>query len=156
MWQHNSQICSLLPNPIFSINQFRLPFILTLYFQKVSLIVFSHLILHLVEWKSLLFSAAHFCFLLFTTVTICNLPKLVLEARPEGGRGRGRPRVEWEEYVEGLVRKRGRKLPEVRRLAQNRKECRKWFVVGTWRLTVKWNDEGEKRFNTVAAFQNSN
>jgi hypothetical protein len=30
--------------------------------------------------------------------------KLVLQARPEGGRGRGRgrgrPRVEWEEYVE--------------------------------------------------------
>jgi hypothetical protein len=33
-------------------------------------------------------------------------PKLVLEARPGGGRGRGRPRVEWEEYVEGLARKR--------------------------------------------------
>jgi hypothetical protein len=27
-------------------------------------------------------------------------PKLVLEARPDGGRGRGRPRLEWEEYVE--------------------------------------------------------
>jgi hypothetical protein len=26
--------------------------------------------------------------------------KLVLEAGPEGGRGRGRPRLEWEEYVE--------------------------------------------------------
>jgi hypothetical protein len=46
----------------------------------------------------------------------------VLEARPEGGRGRGRPRLEWEEYVEGLVRKRGRKLPEVKRLAPDRKE----------------------------------
>jgi hypothetical protein len=31
-------------------------------------------------------------------------PKLVLEARQEGGRGKGRPR----EYVEGLARKRGR------------------------------------------------
>jgi hypothetical protein len=41
-------------------------------------------------------------------------PKLVLEARPEGGRGKGRPRVEWEEYLEGLARKRGRKLPEMR------------------------------------------
>jgi hypothetical protein len=44
-------------------------------------------------------------------------PKLVLEARPEGGRGKGRPRVEWEEYVEGVACKRGRKLPEVKGLA---------------------------------------
>jgi hypothetical protein len=54
--------------------------------------------------------------------------KLVLEARPEGGRGKGRPRVEWEEYVEGLARKRVRKLSEVRRLAQDRNECRKWLL----------------------------
>jgi hypothetical protein len=48
-------------------------------------------------------------------------PKLVLEARPEVGRGRGRPRLKWEEYVERLAPKRGRKLPEVKRLAQDRK-----------------------------------
>jgi hypothetical protein len=46
--------------------------------------------------------------------------------RPEGGRGR--PRVEWEEYVEGLARKRERKLPEVKRLAQLRDEYRKWLL----------------------------
>jgi hypothetical protein len=51
-------------------------------------------------------------------------PKLVLEARPGGGRGKGRPRLEWEEYVEGLARKRGRNLPKVRRLAQDRDEYR--------------------------------
>jgi hypothetical protein len=56
-------------------------------------------------------------------------PKLVLNARPEGGRGRGRPRLEWEEYVKGLARKRGRKLPEVKRLAKNRKEYRKWLLL---------------------------
>jgi hypothetical protein len=55
-------------------------------------------------------------------------PKLVLEARPKRGRGRGRPRLEWEEYVEGLEHKRGRKLPEVKRQAQNRKEHRKWLL----------------------------
>jgi hypothetical protein len=57
-------------------------------------------------------------------------PKLVLEARPEGGRGRGRgrPRVKWEEYVERLACKRGGKSEEVKRLAQNRKEYRKWLL----------------------------
>jgi hypothetical protein len=44
------------------------------------------------------------------------------------GRGKGRPRVEWEEYVEGLARKRGRRLPEVRRLAQDRDDYRKWML----------------------------
>jgi hypothetical protein len=62
--------------------------------------------------------------------SVFNISKLVLEARPEGGRGRGRgrPRLEWEEYVERLACKRGRKLPEVKRLAQNRKEYRKWLL----------------------------
>jgi hypothetical protein len=55
-------------------------------------------------------------------------PKLVLEARPGGGRGRGRPRVEWEEYVERLECKRGRQLPEVKGLAQDKKEYRKWLL----------------------------
>jgi hypothetical protein len=54
-------------------------------------------------------------------------PKLVMEARPEGERGR--PRLEWEEYVERLACKRGRKLPEVKRLVQNRKEYRKWLLL---------------------------
>jgi hypothetical protein len=51
--------------------------------------------------------------------------KSLLEARPEGGRGKGRRRVDWEEYVEGLARKSGRRVPEVRRLAQDRDEYRK-------------------------------
>jgi hypothetical protein len=52
----------------------------------------------------------------------------VLEERPEGGRGKGRPRVEWEEYVEGLARKRGRNLSDVRRLAQDWDGYRKWLL----------------------------
>ena len=55
-------------------------------------------------------------------------PKLVLEATPEGGRGSSRPTLEWEEYVERLASKRGRKLPEMKRLAQNRKEWRTWLL----------------------------
>jgi hypothetical protein len=55
-------------------------------------------------------------------------PKSVLEARPEGERGKGRPRVEWEEYVEGLARKRGRNLPEARRLVHDRGEYRKCLL----------------------------
>jgi hypothetical protein len=52
--------------------------------------------------------------------------RMDLERRPEGGRGR--PRLEWEEYVERLACKRGRKLPEVKRLAQDRKEYRKLLL----------------------------
>jgi hypothetical protein len=33
-----------------------------------------------------------------------------------------RPRLEWEEYVQGLARTGGRKLPEVKIMAQNRRE----------------------------------
>jgi hypothetical protein len=39
----------------------------------------------------------------------------------------GRTRVEWEEYVEGLTRKRGINLAEVRRFAQDRDEYTRWF-----------------------------
>ena len=56
-------------------------------------------------------------------------PKLVMEATPGGGRERGRPRLEREEYVEGLARKRGRNLPEVKQLALDRKEYRKWLLL---------------------------
>jgi hypothetical protein len=53
-------------------------------------------------------------------------PELVLESSREGGRGR--PRLDWEEYVETLACKRRRKLSEMKRLAQNRKEYRKWLL----------------------------
>jgi hypothetical protein len=42
---------------------------------------------------------------------------------------KSRPRLEMEEYVEGLARKRGRKLPEVKRLAQDWKEYRKGLLL---------------------------
>ena len=55
-------------------------------------------------------------------------PREVMEARPEGRRGRGRPRLEWEGYVERLAARRGLSMNDVKRLAQNRREYRKWLV----------------------------
>ena len=55
-------------------------------------------------------------------------PREVMEARPEGRRGRGRPRLEWEGYVERLAARRGLSMNDVKRLAQNRREFRKWLV----------------------------
>ena len=59
---------------------------------------------------------------------LARRPKLVLEARPEEKSGKGRSRLKWEEYVEGLARKKESRLPEVRRLAQDRDEYRKWLL----------------------------
>jgi hypothetical protein len=78
-------------------------------------------------------------------------PKLVLRARGEGGRGRGRPRLEWEEYVERMTLRRGRKLPDVKRLAQDRKEYGNiMVVVGIRRLTAKGNEEEKDKAMRLA------
>lgn len=53
-------------------------------------------------------------------------PRRILEARPEGTRGRGRPRVTWEQTLERRVEQRGKNLREVKRLAVNRDSFRKW------------------------------
>ena len=55
-----------------------------------------------------------------------RIPKRVLEARSLGTRGKGRPRIGWEEYVEGLCTKRGKTKANIKKLAQDRKEFKKW------------------------------
>ena len=55
-----------------------------------------------------------------------RLPRKMLEVRSLGTRGKGRPRIEWEEYVEGLCTARGKTKKDIKRLALERKEFRKW------------------------------
>ena len=53
--------------------------------------------------------------------------KQVFEARTEERRRRGRPKKEWEQYVNEVARKRGKEIQEVRKLAQDRKQFSKWI-----------------------------
>ena len=55
-----------------------------------------------------------------------RIPRKVYEARTEGTRGRGRPRLEWERYITEIAREKGKSLHEVKKLSKNRKEYRKW------------------------------
>ena len=53
--------------------------------------------------------------------------KQVFEARTEERRRRGRPKKEWEQYVNEVARKRGKEIQAVRRLGQVRKQFSKWI-----------------------------
>ena len=44
----------------------------------------------------------------------------------DGRRRRGRPRIEWEQYVNDVVRRRGKDTLEIRRMASGRGGYRKW------------------------------
>ena len=61
-----------------------------------------------------------------TRMDSSRLPKRVMEARPYGNRGKGRPRVEWEDHVKKLCEERGKSLTEARRSAMDRKKFRHW------------------------------
>ncbi|KAJ4439765.1 hypothetical protein ANN_07893 [Periplaneta americana] len=52
--------------------------------------------------------------------------KEVFESRVEGKRRRGRPRIEWEQYVNDMVRRRGKEIRKIRRLALDRERYKKW------------------------------
>jgi hypothetical protein len=57
--------------------------------------------------------------------------KEVVEARREGKRRRGRPRTNWQGYLEGLGRERGKTMRDMKRLAESRTEWRRWTEAGT-------------------------
>lgn len=56
-----------------------------------------------------------------------RIPRKVFEARREGKRGRGRPRLTWMDTIRREVEKRGKSMAEVKRLARDRIEFRKWI-----------------------------
>ena len=49
-----------------------------------------------------------------------------MEARPEGRRSRGRPRVGYMDNIEEIARKKGKGIGEVKRMARDRDLWRKW------------------------------
>ena len=44
-----------------------------------------------------------------------RIPRKVFEARTEGTRTRGRPRMEWEKHITGIAKEKGKSLPEVKK-----------------------------------------
>lgn len=60
-----------------------------------------------------------------------RLPKRIFEARVFGARGRGRPRMEWEGYMESLMERKGKGMREARRLALDRSGFREWAETPT-------------------------
>ena len=57
-----------------------------------------------------------------------RLPRKILETKSIGNRGKGRPRVKWEEYVEDLCSRKGTTITETKRKAKDRKEYSKWVA----------------------------
>lgn len=51
----------------------------------------------------------------------------LMKARPEGKSGREGPRLGWEKYIGELVTRRSKSLPEVKHVARDRTEFRKWL-----------------------------
>ena len=49
-------------------------------------------------------------------------PRQFFDARPDGGRPRGRPRVTYKECIEEMGRKVSKSVAELRRMAQDRKK----------------------------------
>ena len=57
--------------------------------------------------------------------------KQVMEARTDGKRDRGRPRIDWETDIGNICRKKGTSLQELKKKARNRKEYGKWLLDPT-------------------------
>ena len=60
-----------------------------------------------------------------------RIVKKVFEAKTDGKRSRGRPRIDWEADVESICRKKGISTQELRRMAKDRKKFRKWLTDPT-------------------------
>ena len=45
----------------------------------------------------------------------------------ERQKGKGRPRIEWEDHLENITKKRGKTLMEVKKLAKDREKFRRWI-----------------------------
>ena len=54
-------------------------------------------------------------------------PLLVMEAKTEGSRKRGRPRTTWLDNIEKAAAKRGKSLAEIKKLSRDRKKYREWL-----------------------------
>ena len=57
-------------------------------------------------------------------------PKQIWEARVEGSRGRGRPRIDWDGYMEKIANKKGKTTREAKQLTKDRSKYRKWITIG--------------------------
>lgn len=55
-----------------------------------------------------------------------RLPRKIMEARREGKRRRGRPRLTWLDTIKNMVERKGKSIEEAKRLARNRREFLKW------------------------------
>ena len=54
-------------------------------------------------------------------------PRQMMEVRTEGRRGRGRPRMSYMDNIENQARERGKGMGELRRMARDRDEWRRWI-----------------------------
>ena len=62
-------------------------------------------------------------------------PRQFFEARPDGGRPRGRPSVTYEECIEEMGRKVSKSMAELKRMAQDKKKW-KSFAEGLPTLII--------------------